>query len=500
MEGLAAAFSPLSLLLMAVGVVLGMFVGAIPGFSATMGIAVLLPFTFALDPVPGLMLLLGLYGSALYSGAIPAILLRIPGTPGAAATVIDAGPMAARGEAGKALSISLVCSVIGGVIGVVLLAMLAPVMADFALSFGSAEYFMLAVFALAVIVSLSDGAVLKGALSALIGLSLAFIGLDPIQAYARYDFGMPQLLSGVSFIPVLIGLFGVAEALVQYERMHRGREKPATAGSFGLSGKEWRALAPATWWSSLSGFLVGVAPGAGGTVASFLAYDHTKRFAHDKSRFGKGDPRGVASAEAANNASIAGGIAPMLTLGVPGDAATALLIGALTVQGIQPGPRLFSSSPDLVYGLFVGLVVIYLLTLLAGLLGTRLWGSVLKVPPNIMWPVVIVLSVLGAYALRYNVFDIAVMVVAGVVGYLMLKGGIPVIPLVVGLVLGPIAESGLRRALIINDGSFSFVLQPVSLTLLVLTLVAIALPVVRAARARNAARQGKVARQPVDHS
>jgi putative tricarboxylic transport membrane protein len=481
LAGFEAVFTAQSLVLMLVGVLVGIVVGALPGLTATMGVAVLLPFTFALDPVPGMMLLLGLYGSALYSGSIPAVLIRTPGTPSAAATVIDAYPMAQQGRAGQALTISLVTSVVGGMVGVVMLALLAPILARFALSFGPAEYFMLSVFALTIIASLAEGALVKGFVSGLLGLAIATIGLDPIQAYPRFSFGLSELSSSIQFIPVLIGLFGVAEALTQYERLRGGADVPRALGRFSLSLAEWRKLTPSTLWSTVIGFIIGVIPGTGGDIGAFVAYNETKRFARgDKRSFGRGDPRGVAAAEAANNSSTAGALAPTLTLGIPGDSVTAILIGAITVHGLRPGPQLFTGRPDLVYGIFIGFFVVNALILVVGLAGTRLWIQMMRVPTRFLWPTVLVLSVVGSYALRSSSFDVLVMLLAGILGYFMLKGGYPVAPLVIGVILGPIAESGFRRAMIISGGSYDWLLQPIPLILLVLTVISLTIPLLRA--------------------
>lgn len=482
-EGIEAVFTAQSLLLMVVGALVGIVIGALPGLTATMGVAVLLPFTFGLEPVPGMMLLLGIYGSALYSGSIPAILIRTPGTPSAAATLIDGHPMAEQGRAGQALTISLVTSVVGGMVGVVLLAIFAPVLAGFALSFGPAEYFMLSVFALTIIGSLAERAVVKGLISGLLGLAIATVGLDPIQAYPRFSFGSTDLSAGIEFIPVLIGLFGVAEALSQYERLSGGERVRRALGRFRLSLAEWRRLTPSTIGSSLLGFFVGVIPGTGGDIGSFVAYNETKRFARvDRESFGRGDSRGVAAAEAANNASTAGALAPMLTLGIPGDSVSAILIGAITVHGLRPGPQLFASSPELVYGIFVGFFVVYAIVLALGLLGTRVWVQVMRVPTRLLWPTVLVLSVVGSYALRSSSFDVFVMLAAGVLGYFMIKGGFPLAPLVIGVILGPIAESGFRRAMIISEGSYEWLLNPIPLVLLFLTVASLTLSVARSRR------------------
>ncbi len=301
LAGVEAVFTWYGLAMILLGVLLGIIVGAIPGFSATMGVAVIVPFTFTMEPLPGLMMLLGLTGSAMYSGAIPAILVNVPGTPGAAATTIDGYAMAKQGKAGQALTISLVTSVVAGIIGVVLVGLLAPRLAEIALMFGPPEMFMLCVFALTVIVSVSHGAMVRGLICGLLGIGLSTVGLDPIQAYARFSFGSTSMTSGLEYIPVLMGLFGVAEALRQFENLRLGSMGPIRrlAGRFNLSIGEWRKLGPTTLLTSLVGFVIGIMPGAGGTIGSFVAYSETRRFSRDKSRFGKGDPRGVAASESA---------------------------------------------------------------------------------------------------------------------------------------------------------------------------------------------------------
>lgn len=477
--GFEAVLQPLPLALILLGLAVGLTVGALPGLTATMAVAVLLPFTFALDPVPGMMLLLGVYGGALYAGSIPAILIRTPGTPSAAATLIDGHPMAQQGQAGQALGISVVASAVGGMLGVVMLALFAPRLADFALSFGPAEYLMLSVFALTIIASLSEGMLVKGLISGFLGLGIATIGVDPIQAYPRFSFGNTQLGGGIEFIAVLIGLFGVAEALTQFERLRGSADGRTELGSFRLGLGRLRRLVPTTLGSSLLGFFVGVLPGTGGDIGSFVAYNETRRFARGEKRFGRGDPRGVAAAESANNASTAGALVPMLTLGIPGDSVSAILIGAITVHGLRPGPQLFGGSPDLVYGIFIGFFIAYALLLLLGLVGIRLWAQMMRVPTSFLWPTVLVLSVVGAYALRTSSFDVFVMLLAGVLGYFMLKGGYPLAPLVIGIIVGPIAEAGYRRAMIISGGSYDWLLHPIPLVLLGLTLASLALSLLR---------------------
>lgn len=468
LHALSDTLSLSSLLMVTVGVLLGMVAGAIPGISATMAVAVLLPFTFGLAPVPGLMLLLGVYGSALYSGAIPAILLNVPGTPGAAATTIDGYPMAQQGKAGTALSVSLVASGVGGIFAVLLVSVLTPYLSDFALSVGPAEMFTICLFSVLIIVSISKGRMIRGLISAVIGICIAMIGQDPIEGTNRLTFGMPIMISGANFIAVMIGLFGVSEALVQFERIHKVRSliHMTAFGKVALSLKEWLHLLPSTIYSSVIGFIIGVLPGTGGTIASFVAYNEVRRVSTHKERFGKGDPRGVGATESANHASMAGALAPMLTLGIPGDAVSAILIGALRIQGIVPGPRLFTENASLVYSLFMGLVLVYSFTVIIGFLGIRVWAQVLRVPSRLLWPIILVLCIVGTYGIRSNVLDVYMMIGCGILGFFMIKGQFPIIPLIVGLILEPIIEESLRQALIIHDGSWIFLTKPLCLVIL----------------------------------
>lgn len=474
MTGLEAVLTWQPLLFMLIGILGGIVVGAIPGLTATMTIAILLPFTFATDPLPGVSLLLGIYFGAVYAGSIPAILLRIPGTPSSAATLLDGHPMTLQGKAGQALTISLVASVIGGLIGGVLLLAFAPTLAGYALQFGPPEFFMLAVFALALIASMSEGAMVKGMISGLVGLLIATVGADPISGVTRLTFGIDDLQGGLGFIPVLIGLFGVAEAFVRFEHHIRLKNSGSIApGSFRLPWLDLRKLLPGASYSSLIGFGVGVLPGTGGDIGSFIGHNEVKRISKNKENFGKGDPRGLAAAESANNASVAGTLAPTLILGIPGNSAAAVLIGALTVHGLQPGPGLFTGSPDLVYGIFFALLIIPIMMLVVGLAGIRFWGQITRIPTQYLWPCILALSVVGSYALRSNPVDVMITIAAGILGYFMLKGGFPPAPLVIGLIVGPLAETGFRRATIISGGTYEWILQPLPLIMLVLSLLTI---------------------------
>lgn len=478
--GLEAAMDLQVLLLIVVGVVIGIVVGALPGISATVGVAILLPFTFVMEPLQGMMLLLGIYGGAVYAGSIPAILVRAPGTPASAASVADGNALARAGQASQALKVSVLASCIGGIVGVVALGLLAPSLASVALGFGPAAYFMLALLALTVVASVSEGRMVKGLISGVIGVGIAMIGLDTIQGYPRLTYGSTDLTAGIDYIPVMIGLFAVSEAFLQFEHKTSLVLKTTSEkfkASFGWLGR----LAPSSLLGTVIGFIIGVIPGTGGDIGSFVAYNEAKRVARRPKRFGDGDIRGLAAAESAKNAGTAGALVPMLTLGIPGDVTSAVLIGAITVHGLQPGPNLFSGAPDLVYGIFVGFLLVYVVLLVLGWLGSGLWTRMIeRVPNTYLWPSVIVLAVIGSYSLRSSSFDVLVMLVAALAGYVMIKAGFPLAPLIIGMILGPIAEEGFRRAMIIS-GDLSWVLEPLPLVLLVLTIASVGFAVWREA-------------------
>lgn len=470
--GLQAVSDPTVLLLIVAGVLIGIVVGALPGISATVGVAILLPFTFVMEPLQGMMLLLGIYGGAVYAGSIPAILVRTPGTPASAASVADGHALTVKGQANRALKVSILASCLGGIFGVIVLSLMAPVLASIALSFGPAAYFMLALLALTVVASVSEGRMVKGLISGLLGIGIAMIGLDTIQGFPRLTFGSAELTAGINYIPVMIGLFAVSEAFIQFEAKSKLKLDVVTE-KFKASLSWLARISPSGLLGSVIGFIIGVIPGTGGDIGAFVAYNEAKRVAKDKSKFGRGDERGLAAAESAKNAGTAGAMVPMLTLGIPGDVTSAVLIGAITVHGLQPGPNLFSGAPDLVYGIFIGFLIVYIVLLILGWMGSGLWSKLIeRVPSSYLWPSVIVLAVIGCYSLRSSAFDVLVMVVSALVGYVMVKAGFPLAPLIIGMILGPIAEAGFRRAMII-EGDLSWVLSPLPLVLLILTLLSV---------------------------
>ncbi len=484
---LGTVLQPTTFLLLVAGVLIGIVMGSLPGMTATMTVAVLVSFTFGMDPIPGMMLLLGIYGGALYAGSIPAILIRTPGTPSAAATVFDGFPLAEQGKAGQAISVATVASFVGGAISVVLLTFVSPQIASFALEFGSPEYFALAVFGLSIIASVSGDSLIKGLISGLLGMFLATVGLDPVMASPRFTFGFETLTSGIQFIAVMIGLFGIAEGLYRYQSELSDSGAAQDITDLLPDQKTLEQILPLSAISSVAGTVIGSIPGAGGDIASFVTYNEAKRWL-DKGTFGNGDVRGVAAAESGNNASTGGALIPTLTLGIPGDSVTAILIGALMVHGIRPGPNLFQDEPELVYSIFVGFFLVYVVILIVGLLGARFWAQIIDFPPKYLWPVIFVLSLVGAYALRGNALDVWTAIGAGVLGYVMRVEDYPLAPMVLGLILGPIAEVNLRRSLKLSGGEFGiFVENPLTVAILLLSLLSLSYPVVQRARERRAA-------------
>lgn len=478
---------PFVIFLMVVGVLLGLLMGSIPGMTATMTIAVLLSFTFTMDPANGMMLLLGIYGGAVYSGSIPAILIRTPGTPSAAATLFDGHPLSEKGEAGRAIRVSTIASFIGGVISVLALMFLSPVIANAALQFRSPEFFALAVFGLTIIASVSGDSLTKGMISGLLGMLVATVGIDPITGFRRFTFDLPLLYTGVQFIAVMIGLFGIAEGLQKYAQDVNDTQEATSQELSGMipSLSDLRSIAPVSVASGVLGSFIGSIPGAGGDIAAFITYNEATRWIKDATpSFGDGNIRGVAAAESGNNASTGGALIPTLTLGIPGDSVSAILIGALLVHDINPGPGLYKEQPELLYTIFVGFLIIYVFILIFGLLGANYWARLVNLPQSHIWPVILVLCVIGAIALRGNLFDAWIMLGAGVLGFGMRLRGYPLAPMVLGLILAPIAEVNLRRSLVLSNGSLDiFYTSPIAFVILLLSVAAIVVPAARSIRA-----------------
>ncbi|PSU30469.1 tripartite tricarboxylate transporter permease [Photobacterium lutimaris] len=474
-SGLLTAFSPSVFPVLVFGVLGGIILGALPGLTATMGVAILLPFTFGMEPTAALVMLIGVYIGGIYGGSIAAILLKTPGTPASAATVLDGHTLAAKGQAARALSISAVASFIGGLISTIVLIAIAPLLADFALKFNAPEYFALALFGLTIIASVSSKNILKGLLAGSIGLLISTVGLDPISSVPRFTFDVMDLYSGINVIPVLIGLFAISEGLNQLEKLHTQKKSaPPKFDHKLLSKNDLKTMLPTAIKSGLMGTSIGSVPGAGADISAFVCYNEAKRSAKNPDKFGKGSVHGLAAAEAGNNGVTGGSLVPLLTLGVPGDAVAAVLLGALIVQGLTPGPLLFSQNPEVVYGVFSSMLVANIVMLLIGLLGIRFFCRIIEVPKIIMIPIIIFLSVIGAYAINNSMFDVGIAIGFGLFGFILNKLEIPSSPILLAIILGPMAETNLRKSLLMFDGSWSFLYErPIALAFIVLAVFSV---------------------------
>ena len=485
--GLQAACQPEVLAYLVTGVLLGAVFGALPGLTATMGVAVLTPLTFWLSAEQGLAMLLGIYSGALPAGGIPAILINVPGTPASIATSWDGYPLAKKGQAGRALGVNALMSGGGQLISILFLALAAFPLAALALSFGPAEYFGLALFGLSLMAGVSGKHVLKGLLAGTLGLALATVGLDPMTAYPRFTFGVSDFLDGISFIPVMIGLFGFAEVLTQVAD-RREKTTLAPVGDLGHvlpTRAQWKKMLPQSALGAVVGTIVGVIPAAGGDIGSVVAWEQARRVSRDKKSFGKGSFEGLAASSTAANAAIGGAMTTMLTLGIPGDAVSAILIGALLIHGIQPGPLLFEGNQAFVYTLVFLMAFAAVIGMVLGLVGARPLSKILRIPGPWLWVAITLFGIIGSYALNNAVIDVWAMFVAGIAGFLMRRANVPLGPLVLGLILGPIMEANLRRALILSRGDWAgTLLRPIVLFFLVATVLSLLAPLIKSLRAK----------------
>jgi putative tricarboxylic transport membrane protein len=477
--GLELVFTTNALTALFIGTLIGYFVGAIPGLTSSIALAVIIPFTFHMSPVPAIVLMVSIYMASEYSGAIPAILANAPGTPAAAPTAFDGYPMRVRGEAGKALTYSILGSGFGSLVGTVFLTFTAVWIADVALVFGPAEYFSLAVLGLSLVGVLSSGLFLKGFIGLLFGLLVATIGLDPISGNARFIFS-EALLSGVPLLPALIGLFALSEVFFMLETIYKKPPEMKEVPKISLAGDLFRGMGKNLVRSSIIGYVVGVVPGAGATIASITSYAEAKRAAKDPETFGTGNPNGIVASEAANNAAVAGAMAPLLTLGIPGSASTAIMIGGLTIQGIKPGPMLFVDTPTFPYAIFASLLISLPLMMAVGLLGIRLWVKVTLIPVGALATGITAICILGAYSNENGMYPVWIMVGFGIAGYLMRKVDIHPAPIVLALVLAEMMETNFRRALMGEGGDPTIlVTSPISAGMLIVAAMVVFVPLFR---------------------
>ncbi|TQM03986.1 tripartite tricarboxylate transporter permease [Pseudonocardia kunmingensis] len=497
LEGVGALLDPTIGLCLLIGVLLGTLVGAIPGVTATMAVALAAGFTLTLEPLQGLAVLLAIYVAAQFGDRVPAILINTPGTPASIATTFDGYPLAKQGRAGVALTSSALVSAFGSVAGILILVFAAQPLAGIALQFGPAEMFALVVFGLTMMVGVSGGKVAKGLVAGVVGLLLGTVGRDPITGDQRFTLGLPELSSGIPFIAAIVGLFGIAEVFNQIVCARRGA-RPALItqlGSWWPSRSERRELRRPAAIGAGVGAVVGVIPAAGGDIAGVIAWDQARRASKHPEKFGKGSLEGLAAPDTASTATMGGSVTTTLALGVPGDSVMAVMLGSMIIWGLQPGPSLFVNSPDLVFSLATIMLVATAVTL--GLSLLRLQGVVklLALPQRYLWAVIITFCMVGTFAVQNNPFDVALMLVFGVLGLGMRRFGFPAGPMVLGLILGPLAESNLRRALLI-DGASGILSSPIALALLALSVLAVAGPRLRAA-ARSRRRRTERDRDPV---
>jgi putative tricarboxylic transport membrane protein len=468
--------SPELMALTALGTFLGIYVGAIPGLSVTMAVSILISFTFSWDINHALCLMVGIYMGGVYGGSRTAILLNIPGAPSSIATALDGYPMAKKGEAGRAIGLSTVMSVIGGFVGIIFLAVAAPLISDFALYFQPRDYMLIAVIGILLVGSMSGGSLAKGVFCGAFGMLIGTVGLDPLTAEERFTFGVVELWDGINPVAVMIGMFGISEALMQLHYL----DKAAVRQKLDKIVPAWRDVykyLPLSIQSSTLGVVVGALPGTGGDIAALMAYDHAKRTTKNpKVPFGEGAKEGLIAPEAANNAAVGGAYIPMLTLGIPGDAVTAVFIGALFIHGLNPGPMLLTENPEMFWFTVGNLTLANIFLLIFGLSGVRLFAKIVECPKSVLIPLIFLLSIVGSYAINNAVTDIWWMLAFGVLGYFMKLYGFQVGPVILGVILSRLLDENWRRAIISdqeNLGQFfgNMIASPLSLSLLVFIVV-----------------------------
>ncbi|HXF55820.1 MAG TPA: tripartite tricarboxylate transporter permease [Hyphomicrobiaceae bacterium] len=484
-QGFATAFTPLNLSFIFLGVLIGQIVGALPGIGPAAGMALLLPLTFGLPPVTAIMMLAGIMYGGQYGGTLTSVLVNVPGESASVMTAVDGYQIARQGRAGAALSIAAIGSFLAGVAAVVSVVFVTPPLSEFALQFNAPEYFLLAALGITATASLGGSSAVKALLAAVLGLFISLVGTDPAAGIPRLTFGQVKLLEGIDFLPVAIGIFGIAEVLASLERAHDLQPIRTRLRDMWLTAQEWAESRMAIVRGGLVGFFVGIMPGAGPTIASMMAYVTEKRFSRRPERFGKGAIDGVAACESANNAASHAACIPMLALGIPGSASTAVLLAALILHGIRPGPMLMTEQASLVWGLIASMFVGNIMLLVINLPLAPMFASLLRVPYVYLAPGILVISLTGAYASTLDFATVWICLVFGVLGWFMIKLDVPRAPLVLALVLAPLLEVSLRQSLLLSYGSLGiFIERPLSAILLCLVVVSLVLPVIGEIRRR----------------
>ena len=482
MEGFLNALSVMSdpylLLIVLCGTVGGVLIGALPGLTSTMATALLLPFTVMMDPIPAIALLSALYCAGTFGGSITAILINAPGAPPAAATAIDGYPMAQRGEAGRALGMATVSSTIGGIFSVLVLVTAAPLLAKLAYNFGPPEYFALALFGLSMLASITKGSAVKNLMGGAFGVLIATIGIDFTTGVERFTFGFPEMTEGIHFIPVMIGIFGGAELLTQSATLHVIYDRVAAMAVRLPSREDFKRVWKTIVRSCGIGSFIGILPAEGGTVAAMIGYNEARRWSKHKEEFGSGSIEGIAGPEAANNAATGGAMVPTLALGIPGSGTTAVILGALLVHGLRPGPYLFQEQPDLLYGIFAAMFVANVLFLGIGLVGAKIFARITLIPRTFLWPAVFVLAVVGSYSLDQALIDVWFMLAFGLLGFVFRRFGFAPAPIIMGLILGELVENTLKQSLLLFEHNWLlFFERPIVVTFFLLTLLGLFGPV-----------------------
>ncbi|MEE2569910.1 tripartite tricarboxylate transporter permease [Pseudarthrobacter sp. J64] len=485
-NGFSVVLEPTNLLYCLIGVVIGMLIGVLPGLGPAATIAILLPLTYNVEPVTAIIMLAGIFYGAQYGGTITSVLLRLPGEASSVVTVFDGYQMARQGKAGTALGLAAIGSFIGGTAAIIGLTFLAPIVASFALDFGPPEYSALALLGILLVATISSGAKAKALVAAAIGLLLATVGRDIFTGESRFTFGSMQLADGIDFVPIAMGIFGLGEILYNLEERHRAAKAPSKVSNVWPSRSDLKQASGSIGRGSIMGFFLGILPGGGATIASMASYAMEKKRSKHPERFGKGAPEGVAGPETANNAAATSSFIPLLTLGIPANATMALMFGALLIQGVTPGPQLVEQDPELFWGVVNSMYIGNILLLIMSLPLVGIFVRILRVRAAILAPITALITLLGAYTINNSMFDVTLVVVFGVVGYLMKKFGFEPGPLVLAFVLGELLESSLRRSLLVFGGDATgFFTRPISATLLVVFVLVAVLPGIRSALAKR---------------
>ncbi|MFD2044845.1 tripartite tricarboxylate transporter permease [Ornithinibacillus salinisoli] len=487
LTGFQVAFSVEGILFVLIGVFIGTFIGMLPGLGPISAIAVMIPVTFGMDPTPALVMMAGVYYGAVFGGSTSSILLNAPGISGTVATAFDGYPMAQQGKAGKALAIAATSSFIGGTISVILLMLLAPMLSSVAISFGPPAYFALMFLGLTAITSLSEGSTIKALISAVIGFMVVTIGIDAQTGTQRFTFGNANLLEGIDFLVIALGLFALAEVCTLIiKRKDLSMDHTHKLGSLKITKQEAKAMSGPVSRQSFMGFILGVLPGAGATIASFIGYITEKRISKKPEEFGKGSVKGLAAPEAANNAATSGAFVPLLSLGIPGSGTTAVLLGAFLVLGVQPGPLLMSDRPEIFWGIIASMYIGNVFLLILNLPLIPYISKILKIPRPLLISLVIMFSIIGVYAISFSTFDLYMLLLFGVIGFIMRLFSFPAPPFILAFILGGMMEQSFRQSLTISNGSYMiFIQEPIALTLIIIGLLSFAFPIIGQLRKRK---------------